>query len=252
MTLEISGLTKAYGGFVVLDGVSMTVPTDGLCGLIGPNGAGKSTLFSAISGFLSINDGTVTLDGRRIERLSALARARLGLVRTFQVPREFQHLTVLENLCVAAPKQTGERLWSVFLSPARIRQEEERIRAEAEGWLDFLNLRRVENARAGGLSGGQKKLLELGRVLMLKPRTILLDEPFAGVNPVLIGEIAEKIAELHRRGIGFVIVEHHLHALSTLVHDLYVMDRGAILAHGDPHTVLSDRAVREAYMGGTA
>ena len=252
MSLEISGITKAYGGLVVLHDVSMTVGTDALVGLIGPNGAGKSTLFAVVSGFTRPTAGTVRFEGRSLDRLAPPARVRLGLARTFQVPREFQHLTVLENLCAAAPRQSGERLWTLCVRPGRVRAEEEAIHQRARGWLEFLNLARVADARAGTLSGGQKKLLELGRVLMLEPRMVLLDEPFAGVNPVLIGEIAERIGELHRRGIGFVIVEHHLQALSALVKDLYVMDRGAILAQGSPQAVLADHAVREAYMGGVA
>ena len=133
-----------------------------------------------------------------------------------------------------------------------LREHEEQLVAKADGILQFLNLTRVRDKLAGGLSGGQKKLVELGRVLMLDPRCILLDEPFAGVNPVLIDEICERVRELHARGIAFIVIEHHLQALKALSQRMIVMDRGSILAEGDPHTVLDDPRVQEAYMGGVA
>ena len=172
------------------------------------------------------------------------------MIRTFQVPREFHHLTVRENLMAAAPGQSGEGLLGLFLRPGRVRAEEDAIRAEAEATIDFLRLARVADTPAGRLSGGQKKLVELGRALMAKPRLILLDEPFAGVNPVLIEEIMDRIRDLNARGIGFLVIEHDLGALSRLVPRFVVMDRGRVLAAGAPDDVLADPAVREAYLGG--
>lgn len=252
MSLEIDAIAVAFGGFQALSGVSLAVPTGGLVGLIGPNGAGKSTLFSVISGFLAPGSGHVTLDGRRIDRLGAPARARAGMVRTFQVPREFGDLSVRQNLMAAAPHQRGESLLGLFLHPRQVAREEAEIAARADALIHTLRLAPVAELAARALSGGQKKLLELGRALMLRPRLVLLDEPFAGVNPVLIGQIMERITELHATGIGFLIIEHDLDALSRLVPVLAVMDRGRIIAHGAPAAVLDDAAVRDAYLGGAS
>lgn len=252
MSLSVRGVTKSFGGFRALEDVSFEVKAGGLLGIIGPNGAGKSTLFSVVSGFIAADAGSVALGGHSLDRLGPAARARAGMIRTFQVPREFHHLTVRENLMAAAPDQTGEGLLGLFLCPRRVRDEEASLRAEADATIDFLRLHRVAETPAGRLSGGQKKLLELGRALMAKPRLILLDEPFAGVNPVLIEEIMERIRALNARGIGFLVIEHDLPALSRLVPRLLVMDRGRVLAAGAPAEVLRDPAVREAYLGGAA
>jgi branched-chain amino acid transport system ATP-binding protein len=214
MSLDISNIVKNFGGMRVLDGVSLSVPDGSLFGLIGPNGAGKSTLFAAISGFQKQESGEVRLDGRRIDALSPQARARAGLVRTFQVPREFGHLTVHENLCAAAPGQTGESLLGLFFRPGRVLREEAEISARAEAVMERLRL-----------------------------------EPFAGVNPVLIEEIATRIHNLNATGIGFLIIEHDLEALTRLTPHLAVLDRGRIIAEGSPNTVLADSQVREAYLG---
>ncbi len=252
MTFQAVDICKAFDGFEVLRNVSISMPLDGLVGLIGPNGAGKSTLFSVISGFMPPSSGHVTFNGMSMDGMSASARARQGMVRTFQVPKEFSHLTVRENLMAAAPGQAGESLSGLFLRPGLIRQQEKALKARADEVIAFLRLDRVAESSAGLLSGGQKKLLELGRALMVEPRLILLDEPFAGVNPVLIAEIMERIRELNGRGIGFFIIEHDLEALTRLVSHLYVMDQGAILAEGEPAAVLSEKAVRDAYLGGEA
>ena len=249
MSLEVRRVTKAFGGFCALDEVSIAVETDALFGIIGPNGAGKSTLFSVLSGFMPADAGEILLDGHSLSRLSPHARARAGMVRTFQVPREFRHLTVRENLMVAAPGQTGEHLASLFLRPGQVRREELRIAQQAEEIIEFLRLTTVAELPSGTLSGGQKKLLELGRALMVAPKMLLLDEPFAGVNPVLTGMIVDRIRELNARGIGFVIIEHELAALTRLVPRLAVMDRGRIIASGPPEKVLKDERVREAYLG---
>jgi branched-chain amino acid transport system ATP-binding protein len=178
-------------------------------------------------------------------------RARAGMVRTFQVPREFRHLTVRENLWAAAPEQPGERLINLLIRRTRVFERERDIRSQAEGVLDFLRLGKVADVPAGRLSGGQKKLLELGRVLMLEPKIVLLDEPFAGVNAVLIAELIDRIKELHKNGIGFLIIEHDLEALRGLVTEMHVLDRGSLIASGSPETVLSDARVTEAYLGGS-
>jgi len=249
--LAATGISKMYGEFRVLDRVSFEVPERGLVGIVGTNGAGKSTLFAAVSGQLKPDAGSVIFDGDEIGSLPPMRRAQRGLGRTFQVPREFKHLSVRENLLAAAPREYGETLRSVFVGWSRVAREETSLGETAEGWMSFLNLAGVANQLAVNLSGGQKKLLELGRVLMLDPKCILLDEPFAGVNPVLIDEISSRIRELNAsRGIAFVIIEHHLEALRALVQHLYVMDQGRVIAEGDPVAVLDDPRVHEAYMGG--
>ncbi|MCA3597622.1 MAG: ABC transporter ATP-binding protein [Methylobacterium sp.] len=252
MRLELRDISVRFGGFRAVDGVSLAIEPGTLTGIIGPNGAGKSTLFSMVTGFLQHGEGTVLLGDAELSRDAPFDRARRGMVRTFQVPREFAHLTVRENLMAAAPGQSGENLIDLFFRPGKVRAEEEAIRREAEETIDFLKLRAVADAAAGRLSGGQKKLLELGRVLMTKPKLILLDEPFAGVNPVLIEELSGHIRALNRRGIGFVIIEHDLSALSRLVSMLHVMDQGRLMASGTPAEVLARKDVREAYLGGAA
>jgi branched-chain amino acid transport system ATP-binding protein len=174
------------------------------------------------------------------------------VARTFQVPREFPRLSVRDNLAVAAPRQIGDGLLRVFLSPGKVRAQQDAIRADVDSLIAFLNLKRVADDPAGSLSGGQKKLLELGRALMLKPRLLLLDEPFAGVNPVLVEEICDRIRELRDRGIGLLIVEHNLPALSHLASHVYVMDQGRVIASGDPKGALQDPRVRLAYVGAAA
>jgi branched-chain amino acid transport system ATP-binding protein len=250
MTLSLSSLAKSFGGFQAVHDVSLTVPAGGLVGIIGPNGAGKSTLFSLVSGFLPPDAGTVLLAGEDITWLAPHERARRGMVRTFQVPREFSHLTVRENLMAAAPGQSGETLRGLFLRPAAVRAEEAAIAARVAETIDFLRLGPVADRPAGRLSGGQKKLLELGRALMTQPSLILLDEPFAGVNPVLVEALSDHIRTLNARGIGFLIIEHDLPALTRLVTTLHVMDRGRLLASGAPSEVLAAPEVREAYLGG--
>ena len=252
MTLSIQGLTKAYGGLRVVDDVRFEVPAGALVGVIGPNGAGKSTLFSLVTGFLAADAGEVAFEGRSLGRASPMERARAGMVRTFQVPREFSHLTVRENLMAASPGQAGEGLLSAFFRPGLVKAQEAHISEKAEETIAFLRLQKVADLPAGRLSGGQKKLVELGRALMTGARMILLDEPFAGVNPVLIEELSVRIRELNERGIGFLIIEHDLPALNRLVSTLHVMDRGRLIASGTPSEVLADPKVRDAYLGGAA
>ena len=249
MSLTVQHVSKTFGGFRALDDVSLDVRSGELFGIIGPNGAGKSTLFAVISGFQPSDSGQILLDGHDISKVAPHRRARAGMVRTFQVPREFRHLTARENLMVATPDQIGENLISLFAKPAQVRIEETRNAEGVAEILAFLRLVDVADVPSGSLSGGQKKLLELGRALMVSPKLILLDEPFAGVNPVLIEAIAERIRELNARGIGFIIIEHNLAALTRLVPRLAVMDRGRIIAVGAPIQVLQDPIVREAYLG---
>ena len=252
MILEAVNVSCRYGGFTAVDNVSLALESAEILGIAGTNGAGKSTLFAAIAGQQSASAGRIVFDGQDVTPLAPYQRAQRGLVRTFQVPREFKSLTVHENLMTAGRNPEGEQLFSALIgTPARRRRERE-LSDQADGILEFLNLVRVRDVYARNLSGGQKKLVELGRVLMRDPRCILLDEPFAGVNPVLIDEICSHVLALNARGIAFIVIEHHLQALKALASRLIVMDRGIVLAQGDPHKVLDDPQVQEAYMGGIA
>ncbi len=252
MTLVIQGLRKSFSGLCVVDDVSFEADPTGITGLIGPNGAGKSTLFALITGFLHADAGSISFGGAAIQSLSTQVRARQGLARTFQVPRPFADLSVRENLMAAAPGQPGEHVLSLLLRPVAVRRRETAVGTQADALLDFLGLSHVASNRASALSGGQQKLLELGRALMTDPRYVLLDEPYAGVNPVLIEEISARIRVLAQRGTGFLIVEHNLPALSRLADRMLVMDRGRLIASGTPDVVLADHAVQDAYIGGRA
>ena len=248
--LQVQQACVDFDAFRAVNTVSMAVTEGELLGIAGTNGAGKSTLFAAIAGQQSTSAGRIIFQSRAITRTPIHERARLGLARTFQTPREFAHLSVLENLLAAAPNRRHESLLASWLGrPASQRHELELVR-QADEILAFVKLIPVRNQPAGALSGGQKKLLELARVLMLSPKLIMLDEPFAGVNPVLIGEIIEVLRKLHARGIALIVVEHHLQALKSFVQRLIVMDQGQILADGNPYTVLDDPKVQAAYMGG--
>lgn len=248
--LSVKNLTAKFGAFTAFEGVDIELEKGSLTGLIGTNGAGKSTLFSAITGYITPTSGSVAFDGHDMLSLSIEKRVETGLGRTFQVPREFSRLSVFQNLMAAPPNQAGESLLKLFVAARSVRRQEAELAERANTMLKFLNLAKVADTPAGSLSGGQKKLLELGRLLMLEPSCIMLDEPFAGVNPVLVEELSERIVELNQRGITLLIIEHDLASLSRLVPKLYAMDRGRIIAEGKPAEVLADPLVREAYMGG--
>jgi len=252
MMLQVQNVSCRYGGFTAVDQVSLELQPQEILGIAGTNGAGKSTLFAAIAGQQTASSGKIFFEGHDISQMPPYLRAQRGLVRTFQVPREFKSLTVHENLLAAAPNKQGEQLFASLISTSARTRREQVLTEKADHILRFLNLAQVRDTQASKLSGGQKKLLELGRVLMLDPRCILLDEPFAGVNPVLIDEICQHVHTLNAQGIAFIVIEHHLQALKSLTKRLIVMDRGAVLAAGDPQSVLDDPRVQQAYMGGVA
>lgn len=248
--LEVEGLVKRFGGFTALDGVSFAVPEGSITGLIGPNGAGKSTAFATIAGFHRPEAGRVLLRGREVTGQSPWALHAAGLARTFQIPRLFARLTVRENLMVAARDQAGERLPAPWFARGRIAREEEVLRARADAVLARLNLARHADAPATALSGGQKKLVELGRALMSGARVILLDEPAAGVNRTLLREIAATIASLNREdGITFLLIEHDLDLVAELCHPVHCMAEGRLIASGTMDEVRADPVVAEAYLG---
>jgi len=248
--LEVHGVCVEFDGFRAVESVNLVVPDAAIVGIAGTNGAGKSTLFGAIAGQVRVTGGSLAFDGRDITHMPSHRRARLGLARTFQVPREFGRLSVLENLLVAAPNDAHETLVGAWLGRAAARRADAALTARADETLALVGLAGVRDQPAAGLSGGQKKLLELGRALMGTPRCILLDEPFAGVNPVLIEQLIVVLRAIHARDISLVVIEHHLQALKSLVQTLVVMDQGQVIAAGPPGAVLDDARVQSAYMGG--
>jgi ABC-type branched-subunit amino acid transport system ATPase component len=247
--LKIDALKRAFGGLNVVDGCSLNVERGEIVGLIGPNGAGKTTLFNLVVGGLQPDAGEVFLNERRITGWPSHRVGASGLGRTFQIPQLFEDLSVIENLLVASPNQSGERFWNVWIRSHRIRAEEQTNEDLAWSVLRFLNMTAVANDLASSLSGGQKKLLELGRALMAKPVLLLLDEPVAGVNPVLADQIASRVRKLRADGYTFLIIEHNMEFIMGLADRLYVMARGRILREGPPDDVRTDLAVLDAYLG---
>ena len=247
--LSAISIRKSFGGILALDDCSIKVEEGTIVGLIGPNGAGKSTLFDVISGFLVPVAGRILFSGLEILGLHAYKIARMGLVRIFQIPRSLMRMTVLENMMLGAQGQAGEVLYFPLIRRHKVMAQEKEIREKAEEILDFFDLRRMKDEYAGSLSGGQKKMLEMARALMADPRLLLLDEPFAGVNPALADRLIEQIRILKEKGLSIVIIEHAIPYVLALSDVLYVLNKGAVLASGQPDAVISDRRVFEAYLG---
>jgi branched-chain amino acid transport system ATP-binding protein len=249
MLLEAKGIFKRFDGVEVLRDAWIEANEGQVVGLIGPNGAGKSTLLAVLSKFLEPEGGTIFFSGKEITDHKPHEIALQQMVRTFQVPREFGRLTVIENLLVAPKDQLGEGVFSAWVRWRRVQEQERRLAEQADDIIRFLTLEPVRNLQARNLSGGQKKLLELGRALMLNPRLLLLDEPFSGVNPVMIDQIMEKLFALRERGVSLVVVEHNMYTIKTLSDVVFVMVDGRILTHGEPAKVFQDPRVLEAYLG---
>ena len=249
--LKIDNLKMAFGGLVALDGVTLEVAEGSITGLIGPNGAGKTTLFNCIAGVLKPSSGDILLEGENVAGLPTHKLFHRGVVRTFQIPHEFGHLTVLENLMVVPSGQPGESLVSTWIRRGMVQAREAEVRERAEDALDFLSLNHVRDELAGNLSGGQKKLLELGRTMMAEPRIVLLDEPGAGVNPTLLGKIAGMIRRLNsERGYTFCLIEHDMELIADLTDPVIVLAEGRVLVEGDFASVRKDPRVLDAYLGG--
>ena len=247
--LSIRGVEKRFGGLRALDGVGFDVRRGSITGLIGPNGAGKTTLFHIVSGLLAADAGDITLGPQRLDGLAAHEIARLGVARTFQIPRPLARLSVLENLRLYAKDQCGERLWGILAQRGAIARQEAAITDRARAILELTDLDRLVDAPAGTLSGGQKKLLELARALMSDPALILLDEPGAGVNPTLMRSLVAAIRALRARGVTFLVIEHDMDLVTELCEPVIVMAEGRQLVEGPIDTIRRDPRVLEAYLG---
>jgi branched-chain amino acid transport system ATP-binding protein len=248
--LEARNLHRSFDGVQALDDAEITVNPGELVGLIGPNGAGKTTLFDCLSGVTDPDAGTVRFDGEEVTGLPTYRRARRGMVRTFQQTRELETLTVTENVRLPAPDHPGERATDALLRTDRADEREAEVAERASELVDFFDLGELADEYAGHLSGGQRKLLEFARALMLDPDLLMLDEPLAGVNPTLARKITGYVERLNDEGTTFLIVEHEVESLSALVDRLVVLHQGRVLAEGDPDEVLEDERVVEAYLGG--
>jgi branched-chain amino acid transport system ATP-binding protein len=247
--LEVREVRKAFGSLRAVDGVSLTVAAGTITGLIGPNGAGKTTLFNTIAGEMAPDSGEIRFEGERIDGLAPDRVFAKGLARSFQIARPFPEMTVQENLMLVPMRQAGERFWNNWVARGRVRAEEGAIREKAREVAAFTTLDRVAGDLARTLSGGQRKLLELGRLMMAEPRLMLLDEPAAGVNPSLMQVLVEKIQALHARGMTFLVIEHNMDLIMSVCRPIAVMAQGRLIAEGDAAQVRADPRVLDAYLG---
>jgi neutral amino acid transport system ATP-binding protein len=250
LLLSAHGLCKSFGGIGAVNNVQLQVVQGSITGLIGPNGAGKTSLFNLLSNFIRPDRGQVIFDGNPIHHLQPHQISQQGCVRTFQVARVLSRLSVLDNMLLAAPQQTGENFVQLWLQQKQIKQEERENKECAMSILESVGLAAKAQDYAGALSGGQRKLLEMARTLMTRPRLILLDEPAAGVNPTLIGQICEYIINWNREGISFLIIEHNMDVIMSLCHHVWVLAEGRNLANGKPEEIQNNPVVLEAYLGG--
>ena len=248
--IRVENLHKHFGGFHACDGASIEIAKGSITGLIGPNGAGKSTLFNVIAGVLPPTSGKVFMDGEDITGLPPHELFHKGLLRTFQIAHEFSSLTVRENLMMVPGGQSGETLWNTWFHRARIAEEEVALTKKANEVLEFLTIDHLAEERAGNLSGGQKKLLELGRTMMVDAKIVFLDEVGAGVNRTLLNTIGDAIIRLNKeRGYTFCVIEHDMDFIARLCDPVIVMAEGKVLAQGAAREVMRNDLVIEAYLG---
>lgn len=249
LLLRATNLSKSFGGIKAVDNACLQVEKGSITGLIGPNGAGKTTLFNLLANFIKADHGEILFDHEPIHHLPSHQIAKRGFIRTFQVARVLSRLSVLENMLLATPNQTGENFVQVWLQQKKLRVEERANKARAMDILESVGLAAKAHDYAGALSGGQRKLLEMGRTLMANPKLILLDEPAAGVNPTLINQICEHIVNWNQQGISFLIIEHNMDVIMSLCDRVWVLAEGTNLASGTPAEIQSNDLVLEAYLG---
>ncbi len=248
--IKVKDLHMHFGGIRAVDGATLEIAKGSITGLIGPNGAGKTTLFNCIAGAYSPTSGSIELDGEDITGLEPHELFQKGLLRTFQIAHEFSTLTVRENLMMVPANQSGEKLIDAWLKPSLVRAEEQKIREKAEEVIDFLEIPQVADELAGNLSGGQKKLLELGRTMMVDAKIVFLDEVGAGVNRTLLGTIGTAIQRLNEeRGYTFCMIEHDMDFISRMCNPVIVMAEGKVLTEGTAEEVKANEEVIEAYLG---
>ena len=248
---EAEGVVKRFGGIRAVNAATMDVQKGSITALIGPNGAGKTTFFNVITGFYRPDGGAATFGGEAILRRAPHVIARKGMVRTFQITKALSAMPVLDNMMLAAPDQPGEKLRNVVFRPAASRAREREVYEEAMELLGVFNLTKLADDYAGTLSGGQRKLLELARALMAKPRFLLLDEPMAGINPTLGRRLLDHMQRLRREdGVTFLFIEHDMEVVMNHSDRVIVMAEGRVIAAGEPHEVRADEAVIDAYLGG--
>ena len=249
--LSVRDVARRFGGISAVDGASFDVAGGSITALIGPNGAGKTTLFNVVTGFYRANRGSVRLDGDEMIRRTPYEIARRGMVRTFQITKALARMPVIDNMMLAAPDQPGEKLRNLLLRPVAVRKREREVREQAVELLAMFNLDRLAGDYAGTLSGGQRKLLELARALMTRPRILLLDEPMAGINPALGARLLDHMQRLRREeGVTFLFVEHDMDVVMRHSDTVIVMAQGRVIAAGPPEEVRADQRVIDAYLGG--
>lgn len=248
--IVVEDIHKHFGGFRAVDGASLEIAQGSITGLIGPNGAGKTTLFNVIAGVLPPTSGRVTMLGEDITGLPPHTLFHKGLLRTFQIAHEFASMTCRENLMMVPGAQSGETLWNTWFGRKRIADEERSLRAKADEVLEFLTISHLADHKAGQVSGGQKKLLELGRTMMVDAQIVFLDEVGAGVNRTLLGTIGDAILQLNReRGYTFVVIEHDMDFIGKICGPVICMAEGKVLAEGTLDEIKANEQVIEAYLG---
>ena len=248
--LEIRNLSKYFGGLAAVSDCSLKVKMGTITGIIGPNGSGKTTLFNLIAGNLKSSTGSVIFNNENITNMESYKLFSKGLLRTFQIAHEFTNLSVLENLMMVPGNQSGEKLMNTFLKPSLVAREEEKIKKKAKEVIEFLNLDHLSNELAGNLSGGQKKLLELGRTMMVDAKLVLLDEVGAGVNRTLLKDLGTAIVKLNKeKGYTFCMIEHDMDFIGRLCDPVIVMAEGSVLFEGTVEQAKKDEKVIESYLG---